>query len=173
MAKRKTAGGPDLFAEQHRALERRLRRQRALFIPRFLREQADSALLKGDAQDRAYAKAVEWADLERQGHLPEYTETSVDTQFLDQLFGEGLGYKLKTLSPTAYHLEHKKPVKGVGTADAALGDFPQSGPSAVIELKGAKVDLDRDKSNGRTAVQQCWDYRAVCQLSFKPNGTRV
>src|SRR5205823_7390374 len=75
-----------------------------------------------------------------------------------QLFGDGLGYKLKTLSPTAFQLEHKMPVKGVGTADAALGDFPQAGPSAVIELKGAKVDLDRDKSNGRTAVQQCWDY---------------
>ena len=31
-------------------------------------------------------------------------------------------------------------------------------PVAVIELKGAKTDLDRDKFNGRTAVQQCWDY---------------
>lgn len=159
MARRKTkAEGPDLFAEQHRELERRLRRQRALFIPRFLQEAAASGLLRGDAQDRAHARAVEWADLERQGHLPEYKETSVDTQFLDQLFGDGLGYKLKTVSPTAYQLEYKYPVKGVGTADAALGDFPQAGPSAVIELKGAKVDLDRDKSNGRTAVQQCWDY---------------
>src|SRR4029079_18396617 len=25
-------------------------------------------------------------------------------------------------------------------------------------LKGALIDLDRDRSNGRTAVQQCWDY---------------
>jgi hypothetical protein len=29
---------------------------------------------------------------------------------------------------------------------------------AVIELKGPKVHLDRDRSNGRTAVAQCWDY---------------
>ena len=28
----------------------------------------------------------------------------------------------------------------------------------MIELKGPKVHLDRDRSNGRTAVGQCWDY---------------
>ncbi|MHB1768340.1 MAG: Eco57I restriction-modification methylase domain-containing protein, partial [Phycisphaerae bacterium] len=31
-------------------------------------------------------------------------------------------------------------------------------PVAVIEIKGANTDLDTDRSNGRTAVQQCWDY---------------
>ena len=31
-------------------------------------------------------------------------------------------------------------------------------PTVVVELKGALVDLDRDRSSGRTAVQQCWDY---------------
>ena len=47
----------------------------------------------------------------------------------------------------------------MGTADAALGEFPRSRvPTAVVELKGALTDLDRDRSNGRTAVQQCWDY---------------
>ena len=47
----------------------------------------------------------------------------------------------------------------MGAADAALGEFPQLNvPLAVIELKGATTDLDRDRSNGRTAVQQCWDY---------------
>ncbi len=29
---------------------------------------------------------------------------------------------------------------------------------AVIELKGPAANLDADKFNGRTAVQQCWDY---------------
>ena len=29
---------------------------------------------------------------------------------------------------------------------------------AVIELKGADADLDHDRFNGRTPVQQCWDY---------------
>jgi len=157
--KRPTHSGPGLFEEQERHLERRLRRQRALFIPRFLREAAANFQLKNAAQDRAFEIAVRWADLETTGHLPEYKETSIDTQFLDQLFGEGLGYEVKTTSPDDWHLEHKFPVPGVGTADGALGEFPKSRvPLAVVELKGAKTDLDRDRSNGRTAVQQCWDY---------------
>jgi len=42
MAKRnnRIQNGPDLFAEQESHLEWRLRRQRALFIPRFLQEAA-------------------------------------------------------------------------------------------------------------------------------------
>ena len=45
--------------------------------------------------------------------------------------------------------------------DAVLGFFRQTEapkPLAVVELKGPKVHLDRDRSNGRTAVAQCWDY---------------
>jgi type I restriction-modification system DNA methylase subunit len=161
MARRKVTqqNGRGLFDEQERHLERRIRRQRALFIPRFLREAADSFTLQGEAQDRAHAIAVRWADLESNGHLPQYKETSIDTQFLDQLFGEGLGYRVKTTSPDAWELEHKSTVKEVGIADAALGNFPKSDhPTVMVELKGALTDLDRDRSNGRTAVQQCWDY---------------
>lgn len=161
MARRKNPihNGPGLFEEEERNHVRRIRRHRALFIPRLLREAAASMRLKDAAQDRAHAIAIRWADLETSGHLPQYKETSIDTQFLDQLFGEGLGYQVKTASPDAWHLEHKFSVPGVGTADGALGEFPQfSVPAAVIELKGAITDLDRDRSNGRTAVQQCWDY---------------
>src|SRR5439155_11587030 len=59
-------------------------------------------------------------------------------------------------------------VTGVGTADAALGEFPKAGvPTAVVELKDSMTDLDRDRSNGRTAVQQCWDYlNALPQCSW-------
>jgi hypothetical protein len=161
MARRKNRNhnGPGLFDEQQRQLERRIRRQRALFIPRFLREAASMAYLRGEARDNAHAIAIRWADLETTGRLPQYKETSIDTQFLDQIFGEGLGYRLKTASPDAWQLEHKFFVQGVGTADAALGDFPTTPePTVVVELKGALTDLDRDRSNGRTAVQQCWDY---------------
>lgn len=161
MARRKTQrqAGLTLFEEQERELTRRIRRQRALFIPRFLSDAAQNLQLRGPAQDKAYQIVLRWADLESNGHLPKYTETSIDTQFLDQLFGDGLGYRLKTTSPTAWQLEHKFAVPGVGTADAALGEFPGCKvPAAVIELKGALTDLDRDRSNGRTAVQQCWDY---------------
>jgi hypothetical protein len=136
-----------------------MRRQRALFIPRFVTEAAANLQLAGPAQDKAHQIALHWAALETNGHLPKCKETSIHTQFLDQLFGEGLGYQLKTTSPDAYQLEPKFTVQGVGTADAALGEFPQARvPTVVVELKGALTDLDRDRSNGRSAVQQCWDY---------------
>ena len=56
-----------------------------------------------------------------------------------------MGYQVKTTSPDAWQLEHKFTVPGVGTADAALGEFPDAtAPTVVIELKGAMTDLDRD-----------------------------
>lgn len=161
MAKRPTKAKdePRLFEHHEIALDRRIRRQRTLFIPRYVKEAAASQLLSGAAQDKAFALAVQWADLESSGQLAKHKETSIDTQFLDQIFGEGLGYQLKTKSPADYHLEHKYSVPTVGIADAALGEFPTAkAPSVVIELKDAQTDLDRDRSNGRTAVQQCWDY---------------
>ncbi|MBL8999717.1 MAG: N-6 DNA methylase [Phycisphaerae bacterium] len=161
MAKKQAAahGTPKLFEQQERAQDRRSRRQRALFIPRYLQEVGSTPHLTGPAQDKAFAIAVRWADLESSGRLAGHKESSIDTQFLDQLFGEGLGYSVKTQSPTGWQLEHKYTVPGIGTADAAFGDFPaDNSPVAVVELKNANNDLDRDKSNGRTAVQQCWDY---------------
>ncbi len=147
-----------LFEHEEREQRRRLRRQRALFIPKYVAEAAARTDLSGKAQDNAYAIALRWADLESSGWLAKQKETAIDTQFLDQLFGEGLGYANKTTSPDAWQLEHKIAVPGVGTADGALGDFPAAAPRAIIELKDSLTDLDRDRSNGRTAVQQCWDY---------------
>jgi type I restriction-modification system DNA methylase subunit len=179
MAKKTTQArdGARLFEQQERAHERRVRRQRALFIPRYLRELSQSSSLEGEARDRAYAIAVRWAELESSGKLAEHKETSIDTQFLDQLFGEGLGYAVKTISPDAWQLEHKITVPGVGTADGALGDFPAAKqPSVVIELKDANNDIDRDRSNGRTAVQQCWDYLNAlpeCQWGIVSNFSTI
>ena len=146
--------GPDLFVK----LEKR--RRRALFLTRFLAEEADSVMLRGKKQDHAYAILRKWADLEANGHL-DVKETALDASFLQEVFGEALGYQLKTQSPDNYQLERNFSVPGVGTANGALGLFSPvatASPFAVIELKSAKIDLDRDKSNGRTAVQQCWDY---------------
>ena len=82
--------------------------------------------MKSAAQDRAYEIALHWADLESNGHLPQFKEKSIDSQFLDQLFGEGLGYQVKTASPDDWQMEYEFHVKEVGTADAALGQFPRS-----------------------------------------------
>lgn len=150
---------PGLFQNLDRLERTRRRRQSALLIPRFVEEAAQRLTLADDCLDRAHKIAIRWADLESSGRLAEHKETSIDSQFLDQLFGEGLGYRLKTRDPSDYQLEHKFSVPCVGIADAALGEFPQANsPVAVIELKDSMTDLDRARSNGRTAVQQCWDY---------------
>jgi hypothetical protein len=161
MNRKNVHDGPGLFLEQERHLERRIRRQRALFIPRFLTEAAGNIHLASPAQERAHQIAIRWAELESNGHLhrPDYKETSIDTQFLDQLFGDGLGYHVKTTSPDAWQLEHKFTVPGVGIADAALAEFPKSRvPIAVVNSRVRSSIWTATARMAGPAVQQCWDY---------------
>lgn len=140
-------------------LERRGRARRPLILPRLLRDEAHGLTDAEDIQ-RAHEIIRKWADLERDGHLRR-KETALDAAFLAEVFGEALGYSMATQSPQQYQLERNFTVPGVGTADGAIGEFtPGATPTlaAVIELKSADVDLDRDRSQGRTPVQQCWDY---------------
>jgi hypothetical protein len=146
------------------------RRHPTLFLPRLLAEEAERPYLQGPNQDHARNILLQWADLAEQGHLNQ-KETALDAEFLQKVFGEALGYRSVSESPTDYHREKQFHVPGAGTADGALGRFatattPQ--PIAIIELKGANTDLDHDKFNGRTPVQQCWDYLA--QLPDTPWG---
>ncbi len=144
----------DLFTNQRHRL------RRSLMLPVPLAEAADAVLLRGERQDRALKVLQHWAKLEREGHLRK-KETALDADFLLDVFGQGLGYATATQSPQRYHLVRNFTVPGVGTADGAIGIFvPGSDPTpvAVIELKNAETDLDTDRFNGRTPVQQCWDY---------------
>jgi len=153
--KRASADDPSLFSPSIRA-----RRRRPLFLPRLLAEEARKELYQGSDQEQAFDVVRQWADLESEGHLCR-KERSLDAEFLHEVFGTALGYKTSTDSSTGYHLEREFTVPGVGSADGALGQFrlgQDVTPLAVIELKAADVDLDRDRFNGRTPVQQCWDY---------------
>jgi hypothetical protein len=159
MAKRKTRSenrplSPALFSKPAG------RRRSGLVLSRFLAEAAESMHLRGPEQDAAHKILVHWADLERQGHLAK-KETSLDADFMHEVFGQSLHYRLATDSPEDYQQQRNFSIPGVGTADGALGNFTASSspsPLVVMELKAAGVDLDRDKFNGRTPVQQCWDY---------------
>ncbi|UCE62065.1 MAG: N-6 DNA methylase [Phycisphaerales bacterium] len=136
------------------------RRKRPLFLPRLLDEEGKKETYHGADQNRAHGIIQHWADLESEGHL-ERKETALDAEFLNEVFGEALGYKTSTANPDSYHLEREYALPGGGSADAALGIFPlphEGSPIAVVELKRGGVDLDRDRSAGRTPVQQCWDY---------------
>lgn len=135
-------------------------KHRTLFLPRFLAAKAQEPRWADIARDKAHALIIEWANLADTNAL-NHKETSLDGDFLERIFGQALGYKSISESPSAYHRQKQFHVPGVGIADGALGAFTNSDhdkPVAVIELKGAETDLDHDKSNGRTPVQQCWDY---------------
>ena len=136
------------------------RRRRALILPKYLADEADKVFYRGERQDQAHAIIKKWADLEKQGHLRR-KETALDADFLLDVFGSALGYQTGTDSPDTYQLERNFGVAGVGTADGAVGNFGtavEPAPVAVIELKDVETDLDKDRSSGRTPVQQCWDY---------------
>ncbi len=162
MAKGKTAPEdrtPDWFAEPD--LERERERHPRLFIRRMLESEARGAPWAEQSDEaRAWVIVKQWADLARRGALV-LRETALDADFLQKIFGEALGYRSVTERPADYHRERQFSVPGAGTSDGALGKFSSNAekkPLAIIELKGAGTDLDRDKSSGRTPVQQLWDY---------------
>jgi len=154
MAMRPASHTPLLFLDAIK------RRHPNLFLPRLLAEEAEKPMLRGADQERAHQKLLDWADfLERGAH--DQKETAIDAEFLERVFGEALGYRSFYQCPTDYYRQRNYPVPGRQTADGALGWFPSTPdtpPVAIIELKDANTDLDHDKFNGRTPVQQCWDY---------------
>jgi hypothetical protein len=131
-----------------------------LFLRKYLAEEAEKLPIAPADLERVAAHLKQWANAAADGHLNQ-KETELDAEFMQVIFGQALNYKTVSESPTNYHREKNPTIAGVGIADAALGVFVSGksvAPTAVIELKGASVDLDHDKFNGRTPVQQCWDY---------------
>ncbi len=154
------------------------RKRRKLFLPRLLPGWSQGVELETPERDQAHKIILKWADLESAGKLRK-KETSVDAAFLQEVFGEALGYRGFSEGSREHEREHHLTVPGVGDADGALGKFAPGQPPkplVVIELKGTKTSLDKDKSNGRTAVQQAWDYLNAlegCQWAVVSNFTTI
>jgi len=131
-----------------------------LILARFLKDAAGDKRLDGEAMRAAHAVLVKWADLQTSGRLEKLNETQMQGDFLAQVFGDALGYAGPLNGAEVWHREQHHPIAGE-TPDAILGFFRErekKKPLAVVELKGPRVHLDRDRSNGRTAVGQLWDY---------------
>ncbi|MCA9444014.1 MAG: hypothetical protein KC964_24685, partial [Candidatus Omnitrophica bacterium] len=108
----------------------------------------------------AHGILVRWADFYESGRLGTLTETQLQGDFLSEVFGKALGYGRAVENEDIWHYEQHRSIGG-STPDAVLGRFEQDADPdilGVIELKGPTVHLDRDRSGGRTAVEQCWDY---------------
>ena len=131
-----------------------------LILARLLKDAAEDKRLNESELRAAHAVLVKWADLETSGRLAKLNETQMQGDFLAQVFGDALGYAGPLDGKEVWHREQHYHI-GDETPDAVLGFFRQTNdhnPLAVIELKGPKVHLDRHRSSGRTAVDQCWDY---------------
>jgi len=160
-AKKRPPDEPILFRSENGSLNTMPGRRRSLILPAYLSREAQREDFARPEVGRSREIILKWADLEQRGRLAQTKETSLDAEFAREVFGQALGYRLQTDSPDGWDLERQFTVSGIGTADAAIGTFGPSQPGrpvAVIELKGADADLDGDRFNGRTAVQQCWDY---------------
>jgi hypothetical protein len=163
-----------LFPRDHKARYGENRLQRSLFLPKLLKIDSADTRLEDETQKQAFKIIEKWANLEESGKLAKKNETALEGEFLTDVFGKALGYTLFSENLREWNLNPKYSING-GIADAAIGLFNNDTPAtplAVIELKGPQTNLDRDRFNGRTAIQQCWDYMNAlpgCQWGIVSN----
>lgn len=135
-------------------------RTERLFLRRYLKAEANNKQLDQTELNRAQKILIRWADMEQSGKLDRIKETQIEGDFVREVFGDALGYTRQSESEQSWHLAVKQSY-AQDIPDVSLGHFGMKAevpPTAVVELKGPKVNLDRDRSNGRTAILQCWDY---------------
>jgi hypothetical protein len=154
-----TPKGEHLFSESTKARYGEERQTRSLFLPNLLQQESSKKILWAQVED-AYEIIRKWADIESSGKLNKMNETAIEGEFCKEVFGDALGYTFFADNKERWNFQQKFSVNG-GQADAVIGTFganvkPQV--HAVIELKGPTVNVDKDRSAGRTPVQQCWDY---------------
>jgi len=139
-----------------------LRDHPRLILPRQLDNAVIQHRLSPQEEERAHQIIRKWADLENQGKLRPEKETRLQWQFMMEVFCGALGYSHLSQHAGLKEWDFNSPFSVPdGAADGAIGRFWEGGcepPRALIELKGPQVDLGRDRFNGRTAVDQCFDY---------------
>ena len=148
------------FFREESAVAARQTKTDRLFLVRTVKDAAENKLLPDDEIAIAHKIIVKWADLEKSGQLASKSETQQQGDFLEEIFGKALGYRRMVDNGDTWEQIQHPHIEGQ-TPDAILGHFRPDAPvvpEVVIELKGPKVHLDRDRSQGRTAVDQCWDY---------------
>ena len=162
MAKQKksTSNNGELFPEFEGARYGADKLHRNIFITKLLKKKAIDADYWDDEITNAYERVLKWSELEASGRLQTKKETTLSGEFLTEVFGHALGLKLISNNPDTWNLTQEYPVNG-GSADFAIGEFSESADPklfALGEIKGPRVNLDKDRFNGRTPVQQLWDY---------------
>ena len=140
---------------------------RPLFLPDLVQQAARNKQIDAQKRDRAHLDFAKWARDLKAGVLQQLNETQVEQDFNHVLL-RALGYTTQSdvAAGQPWTLTPKWPVPGSGEVDAALGKFrfDETGkltgePLVMVELKGARIDLDRKMpTRNITPVQQVWNY---------------
>jgi hypothetical protein len=140
---------------------------RPLFLPDLVHQAARNKQVDTKRREQAHPAFKKWALDLKGGVLQQLHETQVEQDFNHVLL-RGLGYTTQSdvAAGQPWTLTPKWNVPGSGEVDAALGRFrlDESGkltgePLVMVELKGARVDLDRKMpTRNITPVQQVWNY---------------
>lgn len=113
-----------------------------------------------DARHQAMRK---WIDADQLGTL-DVPETKLDATFLNNVFGDVLGYRNRIVGGERWELEFQDntAVKGRRAVDGALGRFSADTASnrriVVIEMKGTDVPLGIGVGGVKSPVEQAWGY---------------
>jgi len=133
-----------------------------LFPPNALREQA--ARISTDSILPFVSVIQQWCDDYHEGTLPKDNETSREQAYNQHVFIQILGYRWKPdKNPT---FAPKDPALAGLTPDAVIAVFGPERPtsvSAVVELKGTSVNLDKPQAREGhlTPVQQGFKYAVL------------
>jgi len=121
--------------------------------------------ISNDAIQGHLAIVQAWWDDYNNGSLKRDKETSREQQYNNDFFKQILGYVEKPTLP--YTLEPKASTQGGQLPDLVLGyaedATAMTNVAAVVELKGASVDLDRpqQRAGNLTPVQQGFKYKPL------------
>lgn len=105
-----------------------------------------------------------WKDIIENGKLLKVNESSMQGEFLSQVFVKILGYEIFFLELIIWNIEHEISTYVDSTKpDGVLGFFDGNNKDirVVIELKGPNTDLDlkqKSRKNQQTPVEQAFSY---------------
>jgi hypothetical protein len=128
---------------------------RPLFLPDLIQQAARNKQIDSKRREQAHPAFKKWALDLKGGVLQQLHETQVEQDFNHVLL-RSLGYTTQSdvAAGQPWTLTPKWNVPGSGEVDAALGRFrfDESGkltgePLVMVELKGARIDLDRKMPN--------------------------
>jgi len=92
------------------------RRKQNLFLPEFLKRDAELPSISYKNKDQAFSVIRKWSDLEEDGKLFSRKESNIEAEFITEVFGKALGYTLFSENLDSWEIEPKFRINAVRNA---------------------------------------------------------